>query len=70
MVKVRVENADESLPELMSFLFQRGIKLHTLSVQKPSLDEVFLQYTGRSLREEGPADRMKVMMNMRRVRRT
>ena len=70
MIKVRVENADESLPELMSFLFQRGIKLLTLSVQKPSLDEVFLQYTGRSLREEGPTDGMKAMMNMRRVRRT
>ncbi len=70
VLKVRVENADKTLPELLSYLFQHGITLSTLSVQKPSLDEVFLQYTGRSLREEGASDRMKAMMNMRRVRKT
>lgn len=69
-MKIRVANADSDLPTLMSFVFQKGISITTLSVQKPSLDEVFLRYTGRSLREDGPADRFKTMINMRRMRKT
>ncbi len=68
-MKLRVANADIALPSLMAFVFQKGISLTTLTVQKPSLDEVFLRYTGRSLREEGAADGFKTMINMRRARR-
>ena len=70
ILKIRLENADSELPALMNYVFEKGITLKTLSVQKPSLDEVFLRYTGRSLREEAPADRFKTMINMRRMRRT
>ncbi len=67
-LKIRVADADSELPDLMGFVFKKGISITTLSVQKPSLDEVFLRYTGRSLREDAPADRFKNAMNMRRMR--
>ena len=69
-LKIRVTNADSDLPGLMNFIFKNGISISTLTVQKPSLDEVFLKYTGRSIREEGPTDRFKTAMTMRRMRRT
>ena len=69
-VKIKVVNADDSLPTLINFISQHKLSTIKLTVVKPTLDEVFLEYTGRSIREEeGGMDRMKVAMNMRRARR-
>ncbi len=68
-VKIKVENADEALPRVINFISQHELSTIKLTVQKPSLDEVFLEYTGRSIRdEEGGMDRMKTAMNLRRAR--
>ena len=69
-VKIKVVNADDSLPAIINFISQHKLSTIKLTVVKPTLDEVFLEYTGRSIREEeGGMDRMKVAMNMRRARR-
>ena len=68
-VKIKVENADEALPRVINFISQHELSTIKLTVQKPSLDEVFLEYTGRSIRdEEGGMDRMKTAINIRRAR--
>ncbi len=68
-VKIKVVNTDDSLPDIINFISQHELSTVRLTVQKPTLDEVFLEYTGRSIREEeGGMDRMKVAMNMRRTR--
>lgn len=68
-VKIKVDNADEALPRVINFISQHELSTIKLTVQKPSLDEVFLEYTGRSIRdEEGGMDRMKTAMNLRRAR--
>ena len=68
-VKIKVDNADEALPRVINFISQHELSTIKLTVQKPSLDEVFLEYTGRSIRdEEGGMDRMKTSMNIRRAR--
>ncbi|MCL5407848.1 MAG: ATP-binding cassette domain-containing protein [Candidatus Thermoplasmatota archaeon] len=51
-VKIKVVNADESLPNIINFISQHELSTVRLTVQKPTLDEVFLEYTGRSIREE------------------
>ena len=69
-VKIKVTNSDESLPKIINFISQHELSTVRLTVTKPTLDEVFLEYTGRSIREEeGGADARKFAMNMRRVRR-
>lgn len=69
-VKIKVVNADDSLPVIINFISQHELSTVRLTVQKPSLDEVFLEYTGRSIREEeGGMDARKMAMNMRRVRK-
>lgn len=68
-VKIKVVNADESLPNIINFISEHKLSTVKLTVQKPTLDEVFLEYTGRSIREEeGGQDARKMAMNMRRVR--
>ncbi|MGW0518721.1 ATP-binding cassette domain-containing protein [Crossiella sp. NPDC003009] len=49
---LRVEQGDEALAILVRALDAADIRLRGLSVARPSLDDVFLSLTGRSLREE------------------
>lgn len=69
-VRIKVANSDISLPKLIQHMVKNSISPTSLTVQKPSLDSVFMEYTGRSIREsEGGEDARKGMMNLRRLRR-
>jgi ABC-2 type transport system ATP-binding protein len=46
-----VERGDEDLPAIIRLLDAQGIVLKEIEFARPSLDDVFLQKTGRSLRE-------------------
>jgi ABC-2 type transport system ATP-binding protein len=50
-VRLTVEHGDEALPVLLRVLDDADITLHTINVSRPTLDDVFLTLTGRSLRE-------------------
>jgi ABC-2 type transport system ATP-binding protein len=41
------------LPEVMDRLRSRGIKIKAVNLKKPSMDDVFVHYTGRELRDSG-----------------
>lgn len=69
IVRLSVKNSDEILPVLIKYVSDNNISIIRMTVQKPSLDEVFLQYTGRDIRQEDAGDARKMMMNMRRMRR-
>jgi ABC-2 type transport system ATP-binding protein len=53
-VSFRIPDGDRALPALLRDLDQIGVELHSVQVHRPTLDDVFLTMTGRSLRE--PAD--------------
>lgn len=48
-----VKDGAKALPILFELLKERHIELDTLSLSEPSLDDVFLKQTGRSLRDTG-----------------
>ncbi|MCL4405263.1 MAG: ATP-binding cassette domain-containing protein [Patescibacteria group bacterium] len=48
---VFVDKGDQALPVIIQLLNQRGITPTTIQLSRPSLDDVFLKLTGRSLRE-------------------
>lgn len=54
-VRFRVPRGDTAMPELLRALDARGITMTSMQVHRPTLDDVFLTLTGRSLRdaEEG-----------------
>ncbi len=54
-VSFRVPNGDRALPGLLRDLDNLGVELHSVQVHRPTLDDVFLTMTGRSLREEARA---------------
>ncbi|MEM0133719.1 MAG: ATP-binding cassette domain-containing protein [Thermoplasmatales archaeon] len=68
-LRIKVANVDESLPKVINFISEHGLSTTKLTVQKPTLDEVFLEYTGKTMREaEGGEDARRMAMNMRRAR--
>ncbi len=48
---VRVENSETVLPHLLHLLDERGAQVQTVSQTRPTLDDIFLKKTGRSLRD-------------------
>lgn len=69
-LRIKVQNSDEELPKLIEYLVKNNVSPSKMTVQKPSLDQVFLEYTGREIREEeGGENVRRAMMNVRRLRR-
>ena len=51
--KLKLPKTEDALPTIIDGVTRRGIKISAISFTKPSLDEVFLEVTGRTMREEG-----------------
>jgi ABC-2 type transport system ATP-binding protein len=51
-VVARVENGGRALPGIISALEGAGIVVESVSVSRPSLDDVYLHYTGRDFQSE------------------
>ncbi len=50
-VRLYVDDGDGSLPQVLRILDAQGVAPTSLALHRPSLDDVFLRQTGRSLRE-------------------
>ncbi len=63
---VYVDSGESAVPVIMNLLASEGVEVKALSVSSPTLDDVFLKYTGRTMRdEEGTAS---TYMQMKRRR--
>jgi ABC-2 type transport system ATP-binding protein len=51
LVRLYVDEGDRALPQLLRLLDDAGLPPQTIALSRPSLDDVFLRKTGRSLRE-------------------
>jgi len=56
-VSARVKDGPSALPELVVAAVAQGVVVAGAQVHRPTLDDVFLSLTGRSLREEGTTAR-------------
>jgi ABC-2 type transport system ATP-binding protein len=52
-LNLHVEQGDDNLPALMVLLHQQNIPIKNIRLSRPSLDDVFLKLTGRTLRDSG-----------------
>jgi ABC-2 type transport system ATP-binding protein len=53
-LRLTVEHGEEALPGLLRALDRAGLGLTSIQLARPTLDDVFLTLTGRSLREDAP----------------
>ncbi|HDQ07384.1 MAG TPA: ATP-binding cassette domain-containing protein [Methanoculleus sp.] len=62
-VTVHLREAESHIAELVGLLGSHAIEISSVSIHKPTLEDVFLYYTGRTMREEeaDAAARMRMM---------
>jgi ABC-2 type transport system ATP-binding protein len=54
-VRLYVDRGEEAVPQLLRILDGAGLAPSSIALHRPSLDDVFLRQTGRSLRDEAAA---------------
>jgi ABC-2 type transport system ATP-binding protein len=66
-----MEKGERRIPELIGLAQKAAVTVHSVLLRKPSLEDVFLHFTGKTIRESeaSQADRNKAMMRAHRPRR-
>ena len=54
-----VKKGEEKIPTVIEIAQTLKIKITSISVRKPTLDDVFLHFTGRTMRDQEPESPMK-----------
>ena len=62
--RVKAEQGEEAAPQIIDVIRSKGLHVSKISLTKPTLDEAYLELTGRSLREE---ESSKMQMMSQRV---
>jgi ABC-2 type transport system ATP-binding protein len=71
VVTVFTTNGEQLIPQIFQQANYLEIKIETISLTRPTLDDVFLAHTGRKIRDdEGKYDRKKMRERLRRIRIT
>jgi ABC-2 type transport system ATP-binding protein len=68
--RIKAEMGEEASPQIMDLVRSKGLHVTKISLTKPTLDEAYLELTGRNLREE-EGNRMQMFaqrMTMNRAR--
>ncbi len=55
LIRLYVDQGETAVPQILRILDGAGLSARTITLARPSLDDVFLRQTGRSLREEPAA---------------
>jgi ABC-2 type transport system ATP-binding protein len=69
-ISLMVENGERKIPAIMDFAQKRAIVVHSVELHKPSLEDVFLRFTGSTIRdrENGESEKRKSLHPMTRRR--
>jgi ABC-2 type transport system ATP-binding protein len=67
MVELRVDHAQSRVPQVMQEACRINATIRTVSLHEPTLEDVFLKFTGKKMRTaEGSVNPMQSMMHRRR----
>jgi ABC-2 type transport system ATP-binding protein len=68
-LRLTVANAEKLVPKLIETATEIGVEVSSVSIHHPTLNDVFLYYTGREIRAEEAESQMRIhMMRTRRFR--
>ncbi|MGC8663402.1 MAG: DUF4162 domain-containing protein, partial [Thermoplasmata archaeon] len=66
-IRFKVPESEVYLPKLFQKIYENRLKIQRIRVEKPSLDSVFIKYTGKEMREHESEE--EIMRTMRAIRR-
>ncbi|MDD5494840.1 MAG: ATP-binding cassette domain-containing protein [Dehalococcoidia bacterium] len=61
-LRLAVPDGEKLVPRLIEIAAQNGFQVNSVSIHKPTLNDVFLHYTGREISEEEAESSMRVHM--------
>ncbi|BFH72330.1 ATP-binding cassette domain-containing protein [Sulfurisphaera javensis] len=67
-IRIKVKDGEEKAPEILESLMKNGIKVSRMSITEPTMDEVYMEFTGKRLRDE-EASAQEMFAFRRTVRR-
>jgi ABC-2 type transport system ATP-binding protein len=68
-VTINLENAEKHVAEIAHLSTTVGTEIESISIHKPTLEDVFLHFTGRTIREEEASSKEQMRMMHRMWRR-
>lgn len=68
-VEITLKNGEENLPRLFRTIFDYGVDIRSISVQKPTLEDVYIHLTGKSIREESGSNKDGMRLRSKMGRR-
>jgi ABC-type multidrug transport system, ATPase component len=57
-----VEDGETMIPRIMRCAHEEGVIVHAVSLRKPTLEDVFLHFTGRTIREQEAGAKEQIRM--------
>jgi len=57
---LQVSSGERAIPKLIDLANKHGGQVHTVSLSRPTLEDVFIHYTGRAIREEAPSNQARI----------
>ncbi|HID43514.1 MAG TPA: ATP-binding cassette domain-containing protein [Archaeoglobaceae archaeon] len=51
--ELKIEKGEEKIPEIVALSQKNNVAISSISVRRPTLEDVFIQLTGRGMREDG-----------------
>ena len=57
-----VENGEIMIPRILRLAHEEGVFVHSVSLRKPTLEDVFLTFTGRTIREQEASVKEQIRM--------
>jgi ABC-2 type transport system ATP-binding protein len=57
-----VENGEKMIPRILHLAHEEGVFVHSVSLRKPTLEDVFLHFTGRTIREQEASVKEQIRM--------
>jgi ABC-2 type transport system ATP-binding protein len=68
-IQLEVDRGEETIPVVLDAVRARGVGVKSISLQKPTLNDVFIKHTGRAIRDETMDHQGRMSMYMRGRRR-
>lgn len=65
-IDLTVQNGERKIPELLSMAQKFGLNIISVNLRKPSLEDVFLHFTGKTIREQEATSRERNLEARRR----
>jgi len=57
---LQVSSGERAIPKLIDLANKHGGQVHTVSLSRPTLEDVFIHYTGRAIREEASSNHARM----------